>query len=303
MPEMRSHGRVAACCHVCYVGLAVSGCALISRRHEMELWQALIIGLVEGLTEYLPVSSTGYLLVVQRVLGIEENDASNAYAIAIQAGAIVAVLGLYRHRVKQMAEGLRGQDEMGRRLAACLVVAFLPAAVVGLAFNDVIEAYLFGPWPIVAAWVAGGVVILWVGRSLPEREGDALEGLTWRAALLIGAVQCVAMWPGVSRSLATILGGLAVGLSLAAAVEFSFLLGLITLGAATAYKTVQHGPAMLEAYGVLPLALGFVVAAVAAAVSVRWMVGWLGKRGLGVFAWWRFGMAAVVAAMVLLEVF
>ncbi|MDQ3032713.1 MAG: undecaprenyl-diphosphate phosphatase [Myxococcota bacterium] len=265
----------------------------------MELWQALILGIVEGLTEYLPVSSTGHLLVVQRMLGIPESDAANAYAIAIQAGAIVAVLGLYRRRVAQMALGVAGRDAPGAKLAMCVVVAFVPAAIVGLALDDIIEGYLFGPWPIVAAWVVGGLVILWFARRKPGAEGLAIEGLTWRSALIIGAIQCIAMWPGVSRSLATILGGVLVGLSLPAAVEFSFLLGLVTLGAATAYKTLQHGDTMLEAYGPLAIAVGFVAAWLAAIASVRFMVAWLNERGLGLFAWWRFGAAAVVATMVL----
>ena len=270
----------------------------------MELWQALILGIVEGLTEYLPVSSTGHLLVVQRMLGIPESDAANAYAIAIQAGAIVAVLGLYRKRVGQMAFGVVGRDADGAKLARSVVVAFLPAAVFGLAFDDLIEGYLFGPWPIVVAWIVGGLVILWFARRREKdaegglRAGNALEALTWRAALAVGLVQCVAMWPGVSRSLATILGGIAVGLTLPAAVEFSFLLGLVTLGAATAYKALQHGDAMLDAYGPVPVAIGFVAAWIAAIASVRFMVGWLNERGLGLFAWWRFAAAGVVIAMV-----
>ncbi|AKF05978.1 undecaprenyl-diphosphate phosphatase [Sandaracinus amylolyticus] len=264
----------------------------------MELWQALLLGIVEGLTEYLPVSSTGHLLVTQRILGIPESDASNAYAIAIQAGAIVAVLALYRKRVGQMALGAIGRDPIGAKLAMCVIVAFLPAAIVGFALDDLIESVLFGPWPIVVAWVVGGVVILWFARTKRSQEGRSLEELGWRAALAIGAVQCIAMWPGVSRSLATILGGVAVGLSLSAAVEFSFLLGLVTLGAATAYKSLQHGATMLEAYGPLPVAIGFVAAWIAAVVSVRFMVGWLNERGLGIFAWWRFGAAAIVVAMI-----
>lgn len=267
----------------------------------MEPWQAFVLGIVEGLTEYLPVSSTGHLLVAQRMLGIPESDASNAYAIAIQAGAIVAVLGLYRRRVAQMALGVVGRDPEGGQLARCVVIAFVPAAIVGLALDDVIEGFLFGPWPIVAAWIVGGLVILWFARTRPKAaDGLPIEKLTWRAALIIGAVQCVAMWPGVSRSLATILGGVLVGLSLPAAVEFSFLLGLVTLGAATAYKSLQHGGAMLDAYGPVPIVIGFLAAWVAAVVSVRFMVSWLNERGLGLFAWWRFGAAAVVATLVLL---
>lgn len=268
----------------------------------MELWQALILGLVEGLTEYLPVSSTGHVLVAQRLLGIEANEASNAYAIAIQAGAIAAVLGLYRKRIGQMAQGMLGRNPDGSRLAFALVVAFMPAAIVGLAFNESIERQLFGPWPIIAAWAAGGVLILALDRNqLIRRTGLDLETISYRTALLVGTAQCAALWPGVSRSLATILGGIFAGLSLAAAVEFSFLLGLITLGAATAYKAVQSGPAMLEAYGPVALFAGFGVAWLSAVVSVRWMVAWLGRRGLGVFAWWRIVAALAVTGLLWIE--
>jgi undecaprenyl-diphosphatase len=263
----------------------------------MELWQALILGLVEGLTEYLPVSSTGHLLVAQRLLGIGASEAANAYAIVIQGGAIAAVLGLYRQRVRQMMLGLAGRDAVGRKLAGVLLLAFVPAAVIGLAAEEVIEAHLFSPWPVVAAWAAGGVVLVAIGARLHVGEGRALESMTWRIALIVGIVQCAALWPGVSRSLATILGGLAAGLSIAAAVEFSFLLGLLTLGAATAYKALDSGAAMLEAYGVPELAVGFVTAWISAAIAVKWMVAWLAHRGFGLFGWWRLVAAGGVAAL------
>lgn len=265
----------------------------------MDFWQALILGLVEGLTEYLPVSSTGHLLVAQRLLGIEASEAANAYAIAIQAGAIAAVLVLYRRRVAQMALGLTGRDKDGRRIAVGLMVAFLPAAVIGLLAADTIESYLFGPWPVAVAWAAGGLLLLVIGHRIRGAKGLSLEALTVRAALLIGVAQCAALWPGVSRSLATILGGLAAGLSLVAAVEFSFLLGLITLGAATAYKVLDSGTAMLEAYGATEIVVGFLAAWVSAVIAVKWMVAWLSERGLAVFGWWRLAAATIVVAMLL----
>lgn len=266
----------------------------------MEWWQALILGLVEGLTEFLPVSSTGHLLVTQRLLGIGASEAANAYAIAIQAGAIAAVLGLYRKRVSQMALGLIGRHVDGSRLLVALVLAFIPAAVFGVAFDAKIERYLFGPWPVVAAWAMGGFLLLGLGPKLEEvREGRPLESINWRIALIVGVAQCAALWPGVSRSLATILGGLAAGLSIVAAVEFSFLLGLLTLGAATAYKAMGSGAVMLETYGPLALAIGFGAAWLSAVLSVRWMLSWLGRRGFGIFAIWRLAAATIVAGLLL----
>ena len=209
------------------------------------------------------------------------------------------MLLLYWPRVLSMLRGLAGRDEAGRRLLIAVVVAFLPAAVVGLLFNDWIEERLFGLWPVVAAWFAGGLAILaFSGRGRgPGTRG--LGDLTWRLALVIGLAQCLALWPGTSRSLVTIVGGLAVGLSVTAAVEFSFLLGLLTLTAATAYKALDSGAAMLEAYGPGVLAVGFITAAVSAALAVRWLVHWLTRHGLAVFGWYRIALALVVAGLLL----
>jgi undecaprenyl-diphosphatase len=266
----------------------------------MDLLQALILGLVEGITEYLPVSSTGHLLIAQRLLGIEVSDAANGYVIAIQAGAIVAVLGTYRQRVAVMLEGVVGRSPAGLQLATCIIAAFVPAAILALLFDDYIEANWFGVKPVIAAWVVGGVLILALSRWVKaHREGMDLAQLGWRAAVLIGLAQCVAMWPGTSRSLVTILGGLAVGLSMAAAVEFAFLLGVLTLTAATAYTVVKSGGSMLTEYGWPALLTGFFAAWISAALAVKWMVAWLNQHGLTLFAWWRFAAAAIAAALLL----
>ena len=263
----------------------------------MDLWRAVVLGLVEGLTEFLPVSSTGHLLVTQRLLGIEASAAANTYAIAIQGGAIAAVLVLYRQRLLQMLRGVLGRDADGLHLALALAVAFVPAAIAGLAFDELIEGYLFGPIPVAIAWAVGGVLMLAVSSRL-QPGGARLGRVTLSSALLIGVCQCAALWPGVSRSLATILGGVAVGLSLSAAVEFSFLLGLLTLGAATAYKALDSGGVMLAAYGPTVVTAGFVAAWLSAMLSVTWMVNWLQHRRLAVFGWWRIGAALVVLLLV-----
>lgn len=263
----------------------------------MSWWEAVLLGLVEGLTEYLPVSSTGHLVLAQRALGIEEGSASNAYAICIQAGAILAVLGLYRGRVVQVLRGLAGRDPEGLRLATCMGIAFLPAAVVGLLFDDKIEELLFGLKPIVAAWLVGGVAILVVSRLRRGALGAGTASLTQLGllgAFLIGSAQCLALWPGTSRSLVTIVGGLLVGLSMSAAVEFSFLLGVLTLLAATAYKAIGDGPLLVEHYGLWTMLLGTLSAWLFAVFSVKWMVRWLQSHGLELFGWYRVLLALAV---------
>jgi undecaprenyl-diphosphatase len=275
--------------------------------------QAMVLGVVEGLTEYLPVSSTGHLLLAQRIMGIDrgesvaagdrqrQKEAADAYAICIQAGAIIAVLGLYFRRVVQMVMGLFGRNPVGFRLLINVSAGFLPAAVLGLIFNSHIKEYLFGPWPVVAAWLAGGLAILAVSsrnrHDRTVRVGDSLEDLAWKMALIIGFAQCIAMWPGVSRSLVTIVGGMLVGLSLPAAVEYSFLLGVVTLGAATAYDSLKHGQAMLQTFDVQALATGLLFAFIAAVVSVKWMVAYLNSHGLAIFGYYRVILAVVTAAL------
>lgn len=275
----------------------------------MEWWEAVILGVVEGLTEYLPVSSTGHLLLAQRAMGILASGEANAFAICIQAGAIVAVLGLYRRRVWQMAAGLWGRlglgpgEPDGWRLACNLIVAFIPAAVFGLLLGDWIELRLFGLWPIVWAWFVGGAAILAVAWWRAPQSSHAarlgMDQLTWRRAAVIGLLQCLALWPGVSRSLVTIVGGLLVGLQVTAAVEFSFLLGVMTLLAATGYKAVQMGPAMLASYGWQPLVLGGLAAWISAVAAVRWMIHFLKRYGLSVFGYYRVGLAVGVALLIL----
>jgi undecaprenyl-diphosphatase len=272
-------------------------------------FQALILGIVEGLTEYLPVSSTGHLLLAQRLMGIPSSTASDAFAISIQGGAILAVLGLYRGRVAQMLAGLAGRNATGRTLLFNLVAAFVPAAVIGLLLEKPIKKYLFGGdewglWPVVAAWLVGGLAILAVSfarrrRGASPSTGLDLEYLTIRMALIVGFAQCLAMWPGVSRSLITIVGGVLVGLSLPAAVELSFLLGVITLSAATAYDALKHGSEMLATYGPIPLLIGFGAAWLSAVLAVKWMVGYLKSHGMEIFGWYRVLLAVAVAAWLL----
>lgn len=273
----------------------------------MTWWQSFIIGIVEGLTEYLPVSSTGHIILTQRALGIPETEAANAFAVVVQAGAILAVLGLYFQRSKGMLEGMLGKNPEGLLLVRNLLIAFLPAAVLGKLFDEKIEEKLMGLWPVTAAWFVGGVAILavsWFKRNAApgSREGGrGIDQITPRMAFIIGLLQCVAMWPGTSRSLMVIVAGLLVGLNMVAAVEFSFLLGMITLTAAAGYKSLKfvQNPELLQEYSIFSMFIGVVAAWVAAVLSVKWMVGWLQKHGLTLFGYYRIGLAVVVAGLLL----
>lgn len=269
----------------------------------MSILEAIILGIVEGLTEYLPVSSTGHLIIVQNLMSIPEGDAVKAFEICIQGGAILAVLGLYYRRVVFMLRGLMGKDPAGLRMFINMLVGFLPAAVVGLICGGLIKDYLFSATTVMLAWAIGGIVILLYARAREKSgrgmAGAPLEELTWRGALGVGLLQCVAMVPGTSRSLMTMLGGLCVGLSVAAAVEFSFLLGLITLGAATCHDALKYGDCMLREIGWLPMLVGTVVAWASALVAVKWMVGYLNKHSLSIFGWYRLAAAAFMLILVL----
>ncbi len=293
-------------------------------------WQAVVLGVVEGVTEYLPISSTGHLLITSRLLGLPDEQGSagleavNTYAIAIQFGAIIAVAGLFWRRFRDMLLGLVGRSEPGRHLLVILVIAFLPSAVLGFLFDDAIEARLFGPWPIVVAWVVGGVLILVLERTgrIPSRRTadraaaggaagsgageepvevgrDQLLSISYRQAAVVGLAQCLALWPGTSRSLATILGALLVGVSVAAAVEFSFLLGFATLTAASGYKLLTGGDTLVEQFGVVTPLIGAFAAFVSAVLAIKWLVTYLERHDLTVFAWYRFAVAGLAVVLLL----
>jgi undecaprenyl-diphosphatase len=257
--------------------------------------EAIILGLVEGLTEYLPISSTGHLILAEALLGIDaDEDTVNAFLIVIQGGAIAAVAGLYWSTIVAMLRGAAGRDPAGLRLLINVAVAFAPAAVLGPLLADWIEAHLFRPWAVLAALAAGGVVMI----ALPTKDrGTAdLHDLDWRRALVIGLLQCLAMWPGTSRSMVTIVGGALVGLHPRAAAQFSFILGLPTLGGACAYSLWQE-PGLVGTLGPAPILAGFLVAAVSAALAVRWMVGYLTRHGLSIFGWYRLALCAAMALL------
>lgn len=269
----------------------------------MSTTDAIILGIVEGLTEYLPVSSTGHLLLTQRALGIgsspEQKQAADSFAIVIQCGAILAVMSIYWQYILSLFLGLVGKSDAGRRLFINLIAAFLPAAVIGLLFVDMIRAHIFNLWAVSFAWLIGGIALIAFRSKGKYSEGSALEDLTPKQALCIGLLQCVAMWPGTSRSLVTILGGRWAGLSVQSAVSFSFLLGVVTLSASTVYDVAKHGQEMTQSFGLSNLLIGVFTGWISALLAVKWMVHYLQKHGLALFGFYRVALGLITGALLI----
>ncbi len=257
--------------------------------------QAAILGLVEGLTEYLPVSSTGHLILAGKVLGLE-GEGQKSFEIVIQLGAILAVLIHYRKLLAERSVGLvKGRPE-AVRLASALAVGFLPAAIVGLAFRKTIKAHLFGVWPVAGALIAGGVLMIVVELWRKRQHLDGLHGLenvTVGRGLAVGIGQVFSLWPGSSRSMCTIVAGQLSGLSTATAAEFSFLLGLPTLGAATVYEGYKARHELLHGGGGLELAIGMVVSFLVAWAVIAGFLRYLKSRGLEPFGYYRIVIGAL----------
>gem|GEM_PF-7955 len=329
--------------------------------------QAIVLGLVEGVTEFLPVSSTGHLILTNQLLSLDSDEplrdlagrllwhkppsddapdgepltikvAADTYTVVIQVGAILAVLSLYWPSCLAMLRGLFGCDRKGLLLLRNLVLAFVPVALVGLLASDFIEAYLFSVAAVLGGLVGGAMLMLWVERwrrrqraqdgmsrqglhtcrrrsavtIAPPRLGKNSEHtnlrqtdkhpseLTPAEALKVGLIQCFALWPGASRSMLTIVGGYWAGLSPACAAEFSFLVGLPVLAGAAILKSWRSGPEMIAVFGTPSVLLGMAVAAISAALAVKFLVKILTRSGLAPFAIYRIALAAAVAAVVYL---
>ncbi|WP_437740371.1 undecaprenyl-diphosphate phosphatase [Sorangium sp. So ce302] len=260
-------------------------------------FDAVLLGVLEGLTEFLPVSSTGHLILLGAWLG-HQSEAAKTLDIVIQLGAVLAVVVYFRERLSTTVRGMVRRDPDSLRLALALAFAFLPAAVVGLLFHKAIKAHLFGPGPVAAALIVGGFLMIGVEsvrRRRPDQGAPRVEDVTLQRALAIGFAQCFSLWPGASRSMTTIVGGQLSGLSTAAAAEFSFLLAIPTLGAATVFDLVKNGRALLDAPGgivalVVGLAVSFAVALLVIAVFLRY----LKRYGLAPFGWYRVALGALV---------
>jgi len=299
---------------------------------ELSATDAVILGVVEGVTEFLPISSTGHLIIASHFLGLETEKtllntagqplwyrapspkhpegipltaklAADTYNVVIQFGAIAAVALLYWSQLFSMLRGALGRDPAGRRLLTNILIAFVPAAGLGFLLHDWIDAHLFSIPAVIAAQVAGAGLMFYAEswrrrRSTPSAAiSSGPVELTPRQAANIGALQCLALWPGTSRSMTTIVGGYFSGLDPRRAAEFSFLLGFVTLSAATIYKSYKSGAAMIQVFGWSHVLLGAVVAALTAALAVRFLVSWLTRHGLAAFAWYRLGTAALLTAL------
>jgi len=259
------------------------------------LVKALILGVVEGLTEFLPVSSTGHLILAADLLDFRGPKAQ-VFEIVIQTGAMLAVVWEYRHRFADAIAGILS-ERPAQQFALQLIVAFLPAACLGLLFGHAIKEHLFKPVPVALAFIVGGCVILWVERRSRQTRVESVEAMTWLDALKVGCAQAFALIPGTSRSGATIIGGMLFGLSRKAATEFSFFLAVPTLIAAGAYDFYKNR-SLFHADDIGLFAVGSVAAFVAAFACVRWLLAYIASHDFTVFAWYRiaFGVLVLVSS-------
>ena len=256
------------------------------------LLKALILGVVEGLTEFLPISSTGHLIIASQLLDFHD-EKGKVFEIAIQTGAMLAVVWEYRARFAHALLGARS-DPAARRFLFNLAVAFMPAALLGLAFGGLIKKHLFHAVPVAIAFIVGGLVILWVERRRDRKATvENVDDMTWKDALKVGIAQSFALIPGTSRSGATIIGGMLFGLSRRAATEFSFFLAVPTLILAGAYDLYKHRGLMSVA-DVPVFGVGLIAAFVSAFLCVRWLIRFIATHDFTVFAWYRLVFGAIV---------
>jgi len=255
------------------------------------LTKAAILGIVEGLTEFLPVSSTGHLIILGDLLGYND-ETSKVFKIVIQLGAILAVCWDYRERLMKMVAGLP-DDKPSQRFAAMLFIGFLPAAVLGLMFHSTIKALLFNPITVATALIVGGFIILYVEKRAYHPRINSVDEMRWPDALRVGFAQALAMIPGTSRSGATIMGGLIFGLSRKTAAEFSFFLAIPTMFAATFYDLYKNW-ALLHASDLPVFAVGFICSFVAAMWAVKGFIRFISNHTFEAFAWYRIAFGLVV---------
>ncbi|MBL8673543.1 MAG: undecaprenyl-diphosphate phosphatase, partial [Rhodospirillales bacterium] len=253
-------------------------------------------GIVEGLTEFIPVSSTGHILLMESLLGFE-GPPGNVFDIVIQTGAILAVCWLYRVKLWRTVVGLF-RNPIATRFALNVAIGFLPAAVIGIAAHGFIKRALFNPWVVAVSLIVGGVAILIIERMAPRPSVKTVDDIDWKLALKIGLCQCVAMIPGVSRSGATIMGARLFGADRAAAAEFSFFLAIPTLIGAAAYDTYKNWSTLAgDGQAWTAIGVGFVVSFIVALPVVKWLIGFVSRYGFGPFAWYRIVVGVATLAL------
>jgi len=260
----------------------------------MDLWvamQAFILGVVEGVTEFLPISSTGHQIIVADLIDFEGQRAM-AFNIIIQLGAILAVIWEYRRKILDVVVHLPRQRQ-AQRFTVNLLIAFLPAVALGVAFADLIHQYLFNPVTVAMALVVGGVLMLWAERRSHRVHAETVDDMSWKDALKIGCAQCLAMIPGTSRSGATIIGGLVFGLSRKAATEFSFFLAMPTMVGAAVYSGYKYRE-LFQSSDLAVFAIGFVTAFIFAMLTVRALLKFIGSHSYALFAWYRIGFGLLI---------
>lgn len=262
----------------------------------MDFWtamQALILGVVEGITEFLPISSTGHQIIVADLIGFG-GERAMAFNIIIQLGAILAVIWEYRQKILHTLFSLP-REQQAQRFSGNLLIAFMPAVVLGVIFADAIHRYLFNPITVAAALVVGGVIMLWAERRTHSVHAETVDDMHWSDALKIGFAQCLAMIPGTSRSGATIIGGLLFGLSRKAATEFSFFLAMPTMVGAAAYSAYKYRE-MFEPADLPVFAIGFIASFIFAMIAVRALLKFIGNHSYAMFAWYRIGFGLLILA-------
>ena len=256
-------------------------------------FKALILGIIEGLTEFLPVSSTGHLIVAGDLLEFTGQQAT-AFKIIIQLGAILAVMWEFRRKIMDVTFGLT-KEPAARKFTLNLILAFIPAAVVGVLFADTIEHYLFNPITVATALVLGGFVMLWAEKRQHREACETVDDMNWKLALKVGCAQCLALIPGTSRSASTIIGGLWFGLSRKAATEFSFFLAMPTMVGATVYSLIKYRDVL--SLDDLPIfAVGFITTFIVAMLTVRALLKFIANHSYAVFAWYRIGFGLLILA-------
>ncbi|WP_312233053.1 undecaprenyl-diphosphate phosphatase [Stutzerimonas nitrititolerans] len=262
----------------------------------MDLWiafQALILGVVEGITEFLPVSSTGHQIIVADLIGFG-GERALAFNIIIQLGAILAVVWEYRRKIIDIVVGLP-KEQQAQKFTVNLLVAFMPAVVLGVAFADLIHAYLFNPITVATALVIGGVVMLWAEKRQHRIQAETVDDMRWTHALKVGFAQCLALVPGTSRSGATIIGGLLFGLSRKAATEFSFFLAMPTMVGAAVYSGYKYRE-LFQPGDFMVFAIGFVTSFIFAMLAVRALLKFIGNHSYAAFAWYRIAFGVIILA-------